>query len=425
MNFLSFLHKFIISDSKLITYYQFVRFGSNILLAIIFSKYFYNPQKLSEYETLVLSISTFVFFWNTGFIRFFQSYFPQFHQISFNSFLSQILTTSMIVGLVTFGAFNILQNRWDFLTALIGIKIFTSIISNPLEYYWIASKKHYWVFGLINSYFSLFIFWTVYAYLYLGIESMLLGWISLDTLKFLFFAKKLNFSFKTFEKPLLSNLFFLSLSALLSGGVEYINFWLVKSYYSDIEFIIYRYGAREIPFSALMAYGLSAALSAQIQTQDLSYHNVKTKITKLLHFTFPITIFLLLISNVLFQFLYGKDIAQAAKVFDIFLLLNISRVLLFDIYLLANQKHRFFLFTAIMEILIVSFISGLGIYYSWKVEYLGFSVFVAYLLERFILALKVKTLDIKITHFFPMNWWLMYSLLTLGIYLAKHGFSKI
>ncbi len=421
MNFFKVLNKLITSDSKLITYYQFVRLGSNIFLAIIFSKFFYDPQKLSEYETLVLSISTFVFFWNTGFIRFFQSYFPQFKQNSLDFFLSQILTASMIVGLITFWVFNFIQNRWDILSGLIGIKIFTSIISNPIEYYWIAHKKHHWVFGVINIYFTLFILWSVLGYLILGFGAMLLGWVFLDILKLLLFTKNLEFSFKIFEKPILYNLFFLSFSALLSGGVEYINFWLVKIYYTDFEFIIYRYGAREIPFSALMAYGLSAALTSQIQTQNLSLKDVKIKIRKLLHSTFPITIFLLMISNALFQFLYGKNIAQAAKVFDIFLLLNISRVLIFDIYLLANQKHRFFLFTATTEILIVSLISGLGIYCSWKVEYLGFSVLVAYLFERFILALKVKTLDINVTHFFPMNWWLLYSFITLGIFLAKHG----
>lgn len=419
MKLLLSFKKFIHSDSKLITYYQFVRLGSNIFLSVIFSRFFFESHQLSQYEAIILTISSFVFFWNAGFVRFFQSTYNNHDIQKHNQFIHQLLNTSFIVGIFTALVFLLVIQTFDLLSLLISCKIITSVVTNPLEYYNIAQKKYQKVFLLINFYFFIFIFWTIYHYVNQHFDYMLVGWVVLDIIKLILLNNWFSYRWRILEKPFFLSLIYLSLSAFLSGGVEYINSWLVKTYYSDLEFIIYRYGAREIPFSALLAYGLSASLTAQIRNQKLPFNTVKNKITQLLHITFPITIVLLFVSKPLFQFLYGDTLLRSAKIFDIFLLLNISRVMIFDIFLLANQKHSFFLITSLIEILTVITISFIGINFHWKVEHMAFSIFIAYFVERVILAIKLKSLNIKIEEFYPIQWWFFYTAIIIGVFFIK------
>lgn len=411
--------KFIYSDTQLIIYYQFVRFGSNIFIAIILSQFFFDIKKISEYETILLSVSTFVFFWNTGFTRFFQSTYSQLPLELLPEHIHRMINSSIVIGLITSLLFCFIYFHQSSIFLWIALRIFTSIIANPLEYYAIAMKRQLSVFMIINLYFGTFIIWTIYCYYYGNFIYMVIGWIVLDLFKLATFLYWNSYQPKFLDCKNFINLIFLSISALLSGGVEYINFWMVKNYYTELDFVIYRYGARELPFSALIAFGLSATLTAQINAQQLSSQQVKTKITQLLHTTFPISIFLILVSDLLFEWIYGSHLSRAAKVFDIFLLLNISRVMLLDIYLLANQKHRFFLFTALLELITVMTIGFLGIYWNWKVENIAFSIFFAYLIERMALILKLQHLSIPITNFFPIKPWLMYSFILIGIFLVK------
>ncbi len=408
----------LLTDTKLITYYQFLRLGTNILIAILFSKFFFNTHTLAQYETIVLTVSSFVFFWNTGFVRFFQSYYANYKH-TLHNFLNQIFSTSAGIGLLTAFCYLSLTLPLNSLNTLIAAKIFTSIIANPIEYYGIALKKHKIVFFIITVYFLAFFTWTVYAYRYHTFETLLLGWLLLDFLKIITFYLNLTFRFTFLKGIVLCNLIFLSLSALLSGGVEYINFWLVKQHYNDTDFLIYRYGAREIPFSALLAYSLSASLTAQIRIQNLSTQQINQKITQLIHLTFPISIVLLVLSKPLFQLLYGQSLYLAYQVFDIFLLLNISRVMLFDIYLLANQKHRFFLFTSLFELIVVSVITYYGIYNHWNISNIAFSVFITYFFERIILLWKLKIMKIKSLNFFPWKIWGIYSIIIAILYVLK------
>jgi hypothetical protein len=409
---------FFLTDTQIITYYQILRFGSNLLVSIILSKFFFNTSHLNQYETIVLSTSTFVFFWNTGIVKFFQSYYPLFLSKDFDIFLQKVFNTSCILGLITATFFYVLSSSFNTLHLLISLKIFTSIVSNPLEYYALAQKKNKKVFFFIHFYFIIFIVWTIFRYLHADFCGMLWGWIFLDLVKILYYH---TFAGKIYvlEKQKFFNLIFLCISALLSGGVEYINFWMVKNYYSEWDFLVYRYGAREIPITAMLAYSLSATLTAQIQTPKFSSQYVKIQIIKLFHYTFPLAIFLMVVSKPLFEAVFGSSLVSAHKVFDIFLLITISRVMLFDAYLLANQKHKFFLWTASVEIFIVSLVSWIGVYFEWSVEYLAFSIVMAYFIERLILFEKLKEMKIKVGEFFPWGWWLFYSLSLWAIFILK------
>jgi len=415
------LHNFLFTDTKITAFYQIFRLGSNVFISIILSKFFFQSQKLSEYETIVLTVSTYVFFWNTGFVRFFHSYFSNYHKDNRNIFISEIFKYSIMIGSITACAYIIFSWNFNFLNLFIGLKILTSVAANPIEYYWLSQKKHKKVILEILLYFSIFIVWTFYSYLYKDFVTMLIGWILLDLIKIFFFAVDIPIFVRTnFKKNFLISIIFLSIGALLSGGVEYVNFWLVKNYYSDIEFLIYRYGAREVPFSSLISFSLSATLTAQISSNSISMEKIYTKIKKLIHLTFPVTIGFLIFSKYLFQIFYGNSLINAYKVFDVFLLFNVTRVLLFDVYLLANQKHSFFLVTSMVELLIVSLVSFCGIVLQWKVEFLAFSVLIAYSVERLVILWKLRQIKIPTQSFYPWSWWSFYTFMLFFLYVGKN-----
>ncbi len=129
-------------------------------------------------------------------------------------------------------------------------------------------------------------------------------------------------TFALFAAPLI-------LHALFSGLTDYVDGWLIKSFFDDAAFAVYRYGARELPLNTIL---VSAVVSGLILYKSDIGSTMKQEIKKLLWLLTPILALLILLSPWLFQFFYSADYKMSALYFNLYALLIISHILFVQVF---------------------------------------------------------------------------------------------
>lgn len=167
------------------------------------------------------------------------------------------------------------------------------------------------------------------------------------------------FSNRSFTLNLKSVMPYLAISIPLVGhiimgsGVDYVDGFLISSYYHEETFAIYRYGARELPFVLLIVGALTTSLIPRsVMNIDQTLHVVKEETARYMKWMFPLTIIIVLISPVLFPFIYDIQFKESAYILNIYALILISRLLLPQLIFYGKQKTRLLLLFSIGEFII-------------------------------------------------------------------------
>lgn len=129
--------------------------------------------------------------------------------------------------------------------------------------------------------------------------------------------------------------------AVLGGLMDYVDGALVLRLFPDPDqFALFRYGAKEVPLSMLLVSGVVTALVPRIR-EDLPGTLVRMREhqVKLSHWLFPVSCILALVSPLLFRSVYGEAFTRAATIFNIYLLVLPSRILMPQT-ILYGQGHR-------------------------------------------------------------------------------------
>jgi O-antigen/teichoic acid export membrane protein len=182
----------------------------------------------------------------------------------------------------------------------------------------------------------------------------------------------------TLSLPLIASIF-------VSGSAEYIDGIIVKARFDNVFFSIYRYGAKELPVLLIVANTLSAAMIPAIATNlDAGLKELKEKSAKLMHLFFPLTMALLLVSPYIYRYAFSENFVYSAQIFNIYLLLIVSRVLFPQTILTGLGKNRYLLVSALIEIAINV---SLSLYLAGKMGLPGIAIgtFVAYLFDKLFL----------------------------------------
>lgn len=207
---------------------------------------------------------------------------------------------------------------------------------------------------------------------------------------------------------------------LISGSLPYIDGVLVARYFDDTTFAIYRYGAREFPLTLLMANALSNAMVPEFSNPDsrpLAFAKIRQHSLKLMHLFFPASIVMLFFSRELYPLLFNDDFVRASSIFNILLLLIISRLVFPQTILLGFGKSRSLLIASSVEFAVkiaasILLIGTLGIYG------IALATVAAFVIEKiFLVAVVQKNLKIPAGKYIPANWLLLYSLLLLAAFV--------
>ncbi|MDA3819980.1 MAG: polysaccharide biosynthesis C-terminal domain-containing protein [Candidatus Delongbacteria bacterium] len=421
-------------------FFQLFRFGILFLISIIFSKSALKQGEIGIYETFLLIAGGVSFFWISGII---QSLMPLFRNqvparstskddtgILFNSALLMLSMSTMV------GIFVFLVN--DYLAGLLSLHTSSVPYIKILVAYIILSGPNNlieYIFLLKNQSKNIVLFSTISLTLQLLCVTMpvlltndlgygLYGLLAVNALKFLFLIylirrySKIQVRFDLIKKHLhlASPLIF---SIFLSGSASYFDGFLVSYHFDEARFAIFRYGARELPFVVLLANAFSNAMIPEFSTkgtQLAAFESMRKKSKKLMTVLFPLSILFLLTSKWLYPVVFNPDFLPSAAVFNVYLLLILSRLLFPQTLLIGWQKTRAIMVSSLIELTINV---GLSVWFIQTMGIVGvaYATVIAYMVQKIILIayLWIRN-EIHPAKYIPISSWIGWSVILMLVY---------
>jgi O-antigen/teichoic acid export membrane protein len=212
-------------------------------------------------------------------------------------------------------------------------------------------------------------------------------------------------------------------SVLLSGSAQYVNGFIISARFDAATFAIFRYGARELPVVALLAYALSNAMVPVIAREgtDAGLKILKERSGRMAGWMFPLTVVIVLAAYFLFPLIYGKNFTESAGVFNLYLLLITSRLLFPQTILLALQKTGIQMLAALLE-LILNIGLSLILVRVWGIRGVALATVIAYYFERvFLMAYTRIALRIPVKQYVEVRLHLLWS----GVLIIAFLFAEL
>ncbi len=427
------------SNTISLQFFQLLRFTTLILISIIFTKTNLTTSEIGHYE-LFLFLATFAAsFWLQGLT---QSFLPLYKQNNtfknksvktseiFNSFI--LLSIFNIVTIICLLIFKsslsslLLNNQEIPYFNLLLIYLFFSNPSYLIEYIYLLQNKSVLIYqyGII-TFFIQFLLLTIPILLGMSLLYAIYGLIIISIIRFiwlLFLIKKYS-DFQFSKEFIFEHLYFaypLILSALLGSSAEYFDSFLVLHNFDSATFAIFKYGAKEFPLVLLLANALSNSMIHEFANKN-NFQNsllkLKRKSTQLMHILFPITILFLLSSKWLYPIVFNPSFVKSADIFNIYLLLIISRLIFPHTILLGQKKTNIILLASIGE-LIVKLIFSIVLIHYFGIIGLAFATVIAYTFQKLIWIIYDSFyLKINISSYISLPVFSFYSVITLFSYV--------
>lgn len=409
-------------------FYQLVRYGALVLTGIIFTKTQLTQAEIGSWETFLFLAGAVSFFWLNGFLRALlpvageTEQAPEKSPAVFTSFVL-ISAASLLCALLLYSASpvvsaTLLNGKEIPFRSLLIIFLVTGTPSSLIEYLYLLKKKSIQIvrYAIISFSAQLTLVivpvslgWGIQAAITGLVVSMLLryGWL----LTVLIRHFPLSFSFG-FARQYIRLALPLVGATLLGGSAEYVDGFIVTSRFSNEVFAIFRYGARELPLALLMANALSNSMLPEMANRGAlaqNLHRLRENSRRIMHLLFPLSMIFILLAHPVFPLLFNPKFAASATIFNIYLLLVISRLLFPQTILIGLKYTRQILIASAFELALNVSLSLLLVRF-FGITGIAAATVIAYLFEKMILIRMVKTqLDIAPSAYIPRKLYLGYS----------------
>ncbi|MBI2968196.1 MAG: hypothetical protein HYY40_10345 [Bacteroidetes bacterium] len=340
-----------------------------IFTAILLAKSGIPGSDIGSFESFIFLSTVLSHFWVTSIIQSLLSLYKNTGTSTFKkspeifTAFILLLTYSTVLGCCILAAGKPVMNFFSVDTAPRSALLFTAylILNNPsflIEYIFLLRKNPYRmvIYGVISYSVQLAL---VTAPLYLGfsVEASFTGLVIVSVLRFVWLAGMLiRFSAigisGQYLKMHLVTAFPLVLYFIIAGSEEYIGGFILKNNFDSETFAVYRFGARELPLSLLLANGLSNALIPSFaQNSDIAgpLMDLKKQTAKLCHIIFPVSAVLMIFSGQFYPVIFSDQFSGSAAIFNIFLLLAVPRMVFPQTILLGLRKNGVLLAAVIIE----------------------------------------------------------------------------
>ncbi len=413
------------------------------IIGIVFAKSHLTTSEIGIYETLIFIAGAISFFWVNGLI---QSFLPLYNSNKsstekqnetktkdtrfYNAFLLISLFSVLSFLFIYFfkGYFADLFNNGKEIPHINLLMIYV-LLNNPsflIEYIYLLKNRVKQVvrYGIIifSIQFIVVAFPVILGY---GIITSIYGLIIISVIRLIWLFYLLNkyshFSLSLpFIKEHISLGYPLILSALLSGSALYIDGIIISNKFDNATFAIFRYGAREFPIVVLLANAFSNAMlpefSLSININEVLF-KIKEKSKKLMHFLFPLTIVFMLISKWLYPIIFNQNFAESADIFNIYLLLIVSRLIFPHTILIGNKKTNVILSASLLEIIINVSLSLLFIKH-WGILGVAFATIIAHYFQKaYWVVYNCFITKINPGLYIPVSTYTIYSVIIFIVYL--------
>jgi O-antigen/teichoic acid export membrane protein len=416
--------------------FQLIRFSTLMLIGVIFTKSGLSTSEIGQYETVLFLTGAICFFWLNGFI---QGFLPSFDEQSdsgkssalFNMFYLLVIFSGMSVLFIiifehSISGFLLKGSQIPFFWYLL-IYLLISSPASLIEYIYLIKKQGnlILIYGLV-SFFLMFSLVVLPPILGFGIEYSLAGLVLSSLFRLIWLIvlllrnSKPAFDLKLIRQYLKSSSP-LVLSMFLSGSAQYIDGFIITAYFDDATFAVFRYGAREFPLVLLLANAFSSSMLPGFTDRSrlkLNLEKIKINSQKLGSWLFPLSGLLMIFSHWAFPLIFNQSFSESATIFNIYLLLIVSRLLFPQTILIGLQKTRPVMWTSALEIVVNVILS------LWFVQFMGISgvaygTVCAFIFEKLILMVFVrKTCGIAINEYLNLRQHLFYSLLLAAVYVV-------
>ena len=423
-------------------YFQLLRYGTLLIISIVFAKSGLSVEAIGDYEVFLFIASLTCSFWINGTIQSFLPLFRDNNSITqtggkspelFNVFvLISLFSFLAIVALVLFQFFfsGVFWNTDSIpYFFLLLIYVFFSSPAYLVEYFYLLKNEAAGMlkYGILTFAAQLLLM-AVPALFGMSIQISIIGLVIISLVRYVWLIILLRkYAHITFSKKFIREHLHLAwpliVSSLLGSSAQYVDGFLVLHKFDADTFAIFRYGAKEFPLVLLMANALSAAMISEFSVKDKQIGALKTlrdKTTRLMHLLFPVTIVLIIFSGWLYPRIFSESFASSAVIFNIYLLLIISRLLFPHTILIGLKKTKIIMYAALAE-LSVNIVLSIAFIYFWGIEGVAFATFIAYAVQKIIWIIYIKrVLGILPNQYIPIFAWVIYSAITIIVFYAVY-----
>ncbi len=425
-----------LTTHKALQIFNIGRFSASMLTGLLLVNIGLPIVQLDNYELFFFYSSAISFFWITGFQQAFLSYYVKLKEEKRNSFKGMffllISLLSIVSAILLYFIIDFIGDVSTFTSAsksLLWLLLAFTAITPPsyfIHLLFLLEDKptHILRFGIINFSLQLLIVVLTVAIGYSLYDAMLLL-VGFAFLRLLYgailFFRKFTWKFEFIEiLPVILISLPLILHSLMGRLSEYIDGYLVEQFFTeDGIFAIYRYGAKELPFVLLIISSLESALIPVISAnRQEGLQQIKTKTKKLAHFFFPVSILLLFASKPLYVFFYGEAFELSAQVFNIYILIVCSRILLPQMILIV-QKDRYFLIISTVIEATVNVMLSLVFLQEYGIIGIAYATVIANMLSKLIMIVfNYFKLKIKPSEYIPFKTIALYSVLLVATFIV-------
>lgn len=229
-----------------------------------------------------------------------------------------------------------------------------------------------------------------------------------------------------FRWKLLQQLLLLSspliIYSLLGGFNIAFDNWLVNFYYQGdtAQFAIFRYGAQELPLTLALTNALGTAMLPEVaKNLKAALEAIKIKSLRLFHFLFPLSILLVLTDRWLFPLVFNPVFVASVPVFNIYLLLLVSRLVFARPVLVGLQANREILVISIIELLLNGILSFVLVQHFGMVG-VAIGTLVAYTVEKMLLcAYLYLRFGVSVSAYTNIKWFSIYTILFIASFMIS------
>jgi O-antigen/teichoic acid export membrane protein len=416
--------------------FQLIRFSTLLMIGVVFAKLGLSTAEIGQYETFLFLAGAVSFFWLNGLI---QGFLPisekraesEKSPLFFNVFyLLTAFSALAVIFLILFeGAVSghlLKSSNIPFFQYLL-VYLFVTSPASLVEYIYLLRKegKEMLVYGAV-SYALMFGLVVLPALLGMGMEFSMAGLVASSVFRLvwlfilLFRHSKPGFD-KQFIRTHLKCAYPLIFSMLLSGSGQYIDGFIITGYFDDATFAIFRYGAREFPLVLLLANAFSSSMLPEFADSSvvkLSLQKIRQNAAKMGRWLFPLSGAMMLVSHWVFPVVFNRNFSESSTIFNIYLLLIVSRLLFPQTILIGLRSTREIMWASFFEILVNV---GLSLWFVqlWGLPGVAYGTVCAYMFEKLFLMFWVKkNFRIHPSEYLNVKQHLLYSLLLSAIFIV-------
>lgn len=417
-----------IDNVKSLQLFQLIRYGSLLLIGILLSKSALGKANIGLYETFLLIAGAFTFFWVNGFLKVMLPVSSEKNKdekkvLVYNTFvlLFGLAAVSAILVLILNKPFStfLLNGNEVPLPLLLAFYIFINSPALMIEYIYLINKRSRSILIYAAITFTLQIAAVgLPPFFGFGLTTVLGCLAGIAVLRFIWLLTVLRqYARVSFQWPIIREYIKhglpLVLSTLLSSSARYIDGFIITSQFSPEDFAVFQYGARELPLAMLLANSLSMATLPRLSKKDIAspLAEFRSEVYRLNWLLFPVSILLLLTSHWFYPLVFNPEFAASATIFNVYLLLVISRLLFPQTLLTAKKMNNIVVRASFFEILINI---SLSILLAIKMGIAGvaYATFVAYLFEKIYLMFACKRkLNVSVSAYLPLQIYFVMSFL--------------